>query len=406
MLVPDTTAATQDPVHLRAFDRRLLERCIGGDAGRSPETVFQPDCRAFCTSKLDFQQEALLEQIVGDLREPYQIQPSICGGERANLLFTRQRVPITVMKLESSRHTRQSPEDVRNVLTFFEKFLDANAPDVMLTYGGDPTTHGMIRMARARGIPVVFMIHNFGYRNAKLFPDVDYCIVASEFARRQYRDTVGLDCETLPYPIDWTVLPLRIASLASSFVSHALRRGSLRPDAPRAGRRPGICAGGRSREIAILAVGSIPAPGNIHVLAASPGPHLLPPPCGGNTAGVDHEQVPRRDCRYLARGSRSSPSDVDALESKVGPQQCCGSRAFQLLAIGAAEGRRRSGPCFTTAGSMGGEKRLKIFKIPTEVFPASTSICALIDGRWSHAGSRKPVRFIGEGPAVVHSRSR
>ncbi len=80
------------------------------------------DCQAFCTSKLDFQQEALLEQIVGDLREPYQIQPSICGGERANLLFTR----------------------------------------------------------------------------------LDYCsVVASEFARRQYRDTVGIDCETLPYPIDW-----------------------------------------------------------------------------------------------------------------------------------------------------------------------------------------------------------
>ena len=161
------------------------------------------DCQAFCTSRLDFQQEVILEQIVGDLRESYQIQPSICGGERANLLFTRQRVPITVMKLESSRHTRQRPEDVRKVLKFFEKFLDTNAPDVMITYGGDPTTHGMIRLARARGIPVVFVIHNFGYRNARLFPTVDYCIVASEFARRQYRETVGLDCQTLPYPIDW-----------------------------------------------------------------------------------------------------------------------------------------------------------------------------------------------------------
>ena len=42
------------------------------------------DCQAFCTSRLDFQQEVCLEQIVGDLRQPYQVLPSICGGERAD----------------------------------------------------------------------------------------------------------------------------------------------------------------------------------------------------------------------------------------------------------------------------------------------------------------------------------
>ena len=101
------------------------------------------DCQAFCTSRLDFQQEVCLEQIVGDLREPYQVRPSICGGECADLLFMRRRrVPITVMKLESSRHKQQRPEEVRNVLGFFGKFLDTYASDVMITYGGEPTTHG------------------------------------------------------------------------------------------------------------------------------------------------------------------------------------------------------------------------------------------------------------------------
>ena len=130
------------------------------------------------------------------------------------------------MRLDSSRHTKQSPEEVQNVLRFFEKFLDTNAPDVMITYGGDPTTHGMIRMARERGIPVVFMIHNFGYRNAKLFPDVDYCIVASDFARRQYRDTVGLDCQTLPYPIDWDRVTVESRHLSFvTFVNPCLEKG-------------------------------------------------------------------------------------------------------------------------------------------------------------------------------------
>ena len=161
-------------------------------------------CQAFCTPKLDFQSEVCFEDVVGAMREPYQVRPSVCGAERARVLYTRrQAVPITIIRLESTRHTRQRPEEVQTVLGFFEKFLDTYAPDVMITYGGDPTTIGMIRLAKARQIPVVFMIHNFGYRNARLFPNVDYCVVASEFARRQYRNTVGLDCRTLPYPVDW-----------------------------------------------------------------------------------------------------------------------------------------------------------------------------------------------------------
>ncbi len=55
----------------------------------------------------------------------------------------------------------------------------------MLTYGGDPVTVGMIDLARRRGIPVVFAIHNLGYCKAPPLTDVDARIVASEFARRQ-----------------------------------------------------------------------------------------------------------------------------------------------------------------------------------------------------------------------------
>ncbi len=73
----------------------------------------------------------------------------------------------------------------------------------MLTYGGDPVTAGMIDLARRRGIPVVFAIHNLAYRKAPPLTDVDARIVASEFARRHYRDHVGLDCHALPNPVDW-----------------------------------------------------------------------------------------------------------------------------------------------------------------------------------------------------------
>ena len=49
----------------------------------------------------------------------------------------------------------------------------------------------------------MFALHNFAYTNPRLFANVDYCLVASEFARRHYRDKVGLDCQALSYPVDW-----------------------------------------------------------------------------------------------------------------------------------------------------------------------------------------------------------
>ena len=61
----------------------------------------------------------------------------------------------------------------------------------------------MIARARRRGIPIVFALHNFAYTNPRFFANVDYCLVASEFARRHYRDKVGLDCQALSYPLDW-----------------------------------------------------------------------------------------------------------------------------------------------------------------------------------------------------------
>ncbi len=106
-------------------------------------------CQAFCTPKLDFHQEVSFERIIGDLREPYQVRPSRCGTERARVLYTRRRdVPITVIRLESTRHVRLQPGEIHAVLEFFQKFLEVNQPDAMLTYGGDPISQGMMALAR------------------------------------------------------------------------------------------------------------------------------------------------------------------------------------------------------------------------------------------------------------------
>jgi glycosyltransferase involved in cell wall biosynthesis len=115
----------------------------------------------------------------------------------------------------------------------------------MLTCGGDPITVGMIDLARRHKIPVVFAIHNLGYQKAPPLTSVDYCIVASEFARRYYRDQVGLNCHILPNPVDWdrfrvedhkprfvTFVNPELEKGACAFVRIAHELGRRRPDIP------------------------------------------------------------------------------------------------------------------------------------------------------------------------------
>ena len=173
-------------------------------------------CEAFCTSKLDFQREICVEDMIGDLHDPYQVRDSLCGPEQAQMLYTKRgRVPITVIRLESSRHTEHRPEDVQSVLGFFEKFLDTFVPDVMITYGGDPTTQGMIRLAKTHGVPVVFMIHNFGYSTPQSFLNVDHCVVASEFRARTIRTESALPARHCLTPLTGTAFALATTPRAS-----------------------------------------------------------------------------------------------------------------------------------------------------------------------------------------------
>jgi UDP-N-acetylglucosamine:LPS N-acetylglucosamine transferase len=132
------------------------------------------ECQAFCTSKFDFPHEVSLEKILDDLSEPYQVRTSGSGDDRAAILCTRRhQVPVSIVQLESTRQVPQTAEALHTVLASFRKTLEVGRPDVMLTYGGDPVTQGMIAMAKRRGIPVVFGIHNFSYTGVEPFRGVD-----------------------------------------------------------------------------------------------------------------------------------------------------------------------------------------------------------------------------------------
>jgi hypothetical protein len=64
--------------------------------------------------------------------------------------------------------------------------LDRFRPHVLLTYGGHPASLELMRRARARGIAVIFHLHNFGYTDKRGFVDAS----ASSSRRSIRADTI------------------------------------------------------------------------------------------------------------------------------------------------------------------------------------------------------------------------
>jgi len=54
--------------------------------------------------------------------------------------------------------------EIRDFLELFEGYLAEVRPDVLVNFGGDILSVEIRRRARARGIAVVFALHNFNYR--------------------------------------------------------------------------------------------------------------------------------------------------------------------------------------------------------------------------------------------------
>ena len=240
------------PLRLGSLDRRLLQRRHGGHAGRAAGAS---DGRVRLPGVLHVQARfpsgGLPRDDPGRDGRAAPGPGFACVSGQARLLYTRRHgVPITIVRLDSTRKGEQSLEEVRTVLDLFRTYLEVYRPDVMLTYGGDPVTQGMIALAKGRGIPIVFVIHNFTYTGFAAFGGVDCCVAPSEFACRCYRDRLGLACRALPDPVDWDRVRAKQRAPAVRDVRQpAAGEGCLPvcPDCPRVGPAPAgyPAAGGR-----------------------------------------------------------------------------------------------------------------------------------------------------------------
>lgn len=91
-------------------------------------------------------------------------------------------------------------------LTQFRRIIRDRRPGVILTYGGDSISAGIISLSADAGIPVVFALHNFSYKRQEFFRAVTDILVPSDFSAEYYRKTLGLHSTSIPSPFIWNLI--------------------------------------------------------------------------------------------------------------------------------------------------------------------------------------------------------
>jgi glycosyltransferase involved in cell wall biosynthesis len=161
-------------------------------------------CRALTTGVLDYERETSLEEVLILMGLPFQ-RAEVSLGHRGSAIvldLERNGVRLRLLPTASSRIERSPDEEEAAVfLALAEEALDRFAPQVLLTYGGHPANRALMALARRRGIPVVFHLHNLAYVDRAIFTDVTAALVPSDFARRVYARRLGLDCTVIPHPV-------------------------------------------------------------------------------------------------------------------------------------------------------------------------------------------------------------
>ncbi len=161
------------------------------------------ECQAFCGTRLDSWSEVLVEEILAREKIPYRVRNMQIGQGRGRMIFARRRhVGVTMFNTALTRGGWVDRGELDSFLAACEVFLRKNRPDLVWTYGGSPVSASLYKIVHGLGIPLLFALHNFKYRDPSIFQTADRVIVPTEYARRFYHVGIALECEVLPLVVD------------------------------------------------------------------------------------------------------------------------------------------------------------------------------------------------------------
>jgi glycosyltransferase involved in cell wall biosynthesis len=130
--------------------------------------------------------------------------PGRAGSERFAVHTTHaEGFPVTIFAPQPAAPTKPpSPAETVGFLAVLTEAVRRFQPNVVLTYGGDPASRGVVQVAKQAGAKVAFWLHNFAYPHASAFAGCDAVIVPSAFSRDYHRQSLGIEAVALPPVID------------------------------------------------------------------------------------------------------------------------------------------------------------------------------------------------------------
>jgi glycosyltransferase involved in cell wall biosynthesis len=244
------------------------------------------ECRAITAGVLSHDGETPLGPVLAAARVSLRPAAPIPGdpGPLDACEFELGGVGVTLVPTASSRIGR-SPDRAES-LAFLRRVDLALAefrPQVLLTYGGHPAGLESMALARRRGVPVVFHLHNFAYDNRRDFADASAIVVPSECCRRHYAGRLGLESVAIPSPL----VPDRVVAadrepVYLTFVNPQPSKGAgvfARIAAELHRRRPEIpllVVEGRGKAVGLAGLGlDLSGLRNLHWLPNSPDPRSI-----------------------------------------------------------------------------------------------------------------------------------
>ncbi len=255
------------------------------------------DCRALTCGVLDYERETPLDDVLAavDRATPRVGAALSRGGEAEVFDLELDGVRVTLLPTSCSRAERApNPREGVIFLDLVDQVLEKFRPDVLLTYGGNPVSLDLMRLARAKRVPVVFHLHNFSYNDRRGFTDVSAVLFPSGYSQRFYRRRIGLDGTAIPYPVRLdrvvaddpeprfvTFINPQADKGMTVFARMALELGRRRPEVPLLlveGR-------GTSEALARLEL-DLSGLTNLNRMANTPDPRFLPGEPGGADAVV------------------------------------------------------------------------------------------------------------------------
>ena len=119
-------------------------------------------------------------------------------GLPSHIQFECNSVRNFLFEAKTSRLHKFDETEGRGFMRLFELVVARCRPDVLVNFGGNTLSQSIRAMARSKGIPVVFPLHNFAYGTIDPFLSADAIFTPSRYAAAFYRRTVGIECEVLP----------------------------------------------------------------------------------------------------------------------------------------------------------------------------------------------------------------